>query len=483
MTRAGDLSLTHSCSAVPEGPADYSADPSGAANLDPDRREALTLAVADLMPAVLADLDALARIPSISSAAFDAAPVAASAAAVARLLTQEGLITQVVSAGGHPAVIGRLDGPQGAPRVLLYAHHDVQPASDDGWDTPPFEPTRRGDRLYGRGIADDKAGVLAHVAAIRAHRRLDTGLPVSVIVFVEGEEETGSATLPALLAEHREALDCDVIVLADSMNWSVGTPALTTMLRGLVQAVVTVRALHHGVHSGMFGGPVPDAVTAMCRLLSRLHHPDGTVAVPGLIASDDATFDYPEAALRLDGAVPDEVSLLGTGSLVSRLWTKPAVTVTGIDVPDVAHAVNVLQPACRAMVSLRIAPAQDPQSAFDALAEHLRADPPWGVAVDVEMADLAPGFEVVRSGPYVEAARTSFTDAWGVPPVDIGVGGSIPFVAEFAERFPGAAILVTGVEDPDTRAHGSNERLHVGEFQRACLAEALLLERFGGLAP
>lgn len=436
--------------------------------------------VGELMPQVLDDLTALARIPSVSLPAFDAAQVARSADAVAELLRGVGAEVEVVRAGsGHPAVIGRVAGPEGAPTVLLYAHHDVQPPGDDAdWSSPVFEPTRRGERLYGRGVADDKAGVMAHVAALRAH---DGKPPVNVVVFVEGEEEAGSESLPELLREHREALDCDALVIADSANWAVGTPALTTTLRGNVRVVVETRALDHGVHSGMFGGVVPDGITAMCRLLATLHDDAGSVAVAGLISSDDTSVDYDEAQLRADSGALEGVDLIGRGSFTSRLWTQPAITVIGIDAPKVDEAANLLTPTCRAKLSMRIAPEQDPAAAAEVLRAHLLENAPWGVHVEVTPDDSGAGFMTPTEGPYVEAARAAFAQAWGTEPVDMGMGGSIPFIAEFAETFPRAAILVTGVEDPDTRAHGADESLHLGEFERVCLAEAILLELAGSL--
>lgn len=449
--------------------------------LDPARLAQLRARVDELMPEVIDDLTSLARIPSVSLPAFDAAHVQASADRVADLLTQVGAQVQVVRTGqGHPAVVGRVEGPAGAPTVLLYAHHDVQPPGrDDDWETPPFEPTPRGERIFGRGVADDKAGVMAHVAALRV---FDGAPPVSVVVFVEGEEEAGSESLPALLAEHRAALDCDALVIADSGNWDIGTPALTTTLRGNVRVTLELRTLRHGVHSGMFGGIVPDAITTMCRLLATLHTDDGTVAVEGLQASDEAAVDYDEARIRAESGAIDGLRLLGEGSYASRLWTKPSLTVIGIDAPSVDEAANLLTPVCRAKLSMRIAPTEDPRRALDALTAHLRTHAPWGCELTISEPELGSGFTTTTDGPYVEAARAAFADAWQTPPVDMGIGGSIPFIAQFAETFPHATILVTGVEDPDTRAHGANESLHVPEFTRVVLAEAVLLERLGALA-
>ncbi len=437
----------------------------------------LRTVIADLMPQVRRDLEGLARIPSVSLPSFDQRHVDDSAEAVAQLLSAEGMSVQIVRQGGRPAVIGHLDGPAGAPTVLLYAHHDVQPPGDDDeWDSPPFEPTQRGERIYGRGIADDKAGVMAHVASLRAHRGAP---PVGVTVFVEGEEEIASGSLPQILDTYREELRADAIVLADSHNWKVGIPALTTTLRGLVRAVVTVRTLDHGVHSGLYGGAVPDGLTALCRLIATLHDEAGDVAVQGLMRSAAADLTYTQDDLRSDSSLGAGVSPIGTGSLLSRMWTQPSMTVIGIDAPSVDRAANLLTPVGRAKLSMRIHPDEDPQHAFEALREHLQRHVAWGAVLDVELDDQGAGFSAHADGPMYAQARGAFEDAWGVAPVDIGVGGSIPFVASFAEQYPDAAILVTGVEDPDTRAHAANESLHLGEFERVCLAEAILLERLG----
>jgi acetylornithine deacetylase/succinyl-diaminopimelate desuccinylase-like protein len=446
-------------------------------DLDPSRLRTLQRRVTELLPALRKDLEALTRIPSVSLAAFDQANVEASARAVAELLRAEGLDVEIVREGGRPAVIGHADGPAGAPTVMLYAHHDVQPpGADSEWDSLPFEPTERDGRVYARGIADDKAGVMAHVAALRAH---SGGFPVGVTVFVEGEEEIGSDSLGAILERHGEKLRADAIVLADSANWAVGEPALTTTLRGMIRVVLTVRTLDHGIHSGMFGGAVPDAITALIRTIATLHDAQGNVAVSGLRSGVATDLDYPERRLREESGLLEGVEVIGTGSILSRLWAKPSITTIGIDVPSVATSSNTLVPQAAAKISMRIAPDEDPHEAYLLLASHLRANAPWGVKVAIHLDEEGAGFSADANGPVYDQARAAFTDAWGVAPVDIGIGGSIPFVAAFAQRFPEAAILVTGVEDPDTRAHGANESLHLGEFGRVCLAEAVLLERLG----
>ncbi len=429
-----------------------------------------------VLPSVREDLERLVRIPSVSALPEHAGDVRRCADETARLLGEAGFddVRILSAAGGAPAVVARRPAPEGAPTVLLYAHHDVQPVGDaPDWDSAPFEPTERGDRLYGRGAADDKAGIAAHLGAVRAH---GAGLPVGVTVFVEGEEEVGSPTLEAFLAEHRDLLRSDVIVIADSSNWDVGVPALTTSLRGLVDCVVEVRTLEHAVHSGMWGGVVPDALAATARLLATLHDDRGNVAVAGLVSGDAADVDYPVDRLRAESGVAAGVELVGDGPAVARLWTRPALAVIGLDVTSTAQASNTLIPVVRAKVSLRVAPGDTAANAMACLRRHLETHAPWGAQVTVTEGEQGEPTRIDATGPAYDAARAAFREAWdGAEPVDMGIGGSIPFIAAFRDAFPEAAVLVTGVEDPDTRAHGANEGLHLAEFERVCLAEALLL--------
>ncbi len=430
----------------------------------------------DLMPALRSDLEDLVRIQSVSADPARTGEVWRSADAVADLLRAEGCEpVDIVSAeGGAPAVIARKSGPEGAPTVLLYAHHDVQPENDPtDWDSPPWEPTERDGRLYGRGAADDKAGIITHLAALRAY---GDDLPVNVVFFIEGEEEVGSDSLPALLKEHHDKLRADVIVIADSGNWDIGEPALTTSLRGLVRADIEVRTLGHAVHSGMWGGLVPDAIMTLSRVISSLYDDAGKVAVQGLFSGPAAAVEYPEERLRAESGAHGSVEWIGDGPVVERLWTQPALTVTGLDAPKVDGASNTLVPMARAKLSLRIAPGDSTANAVECLRKHCEANVPWGAQLTFTVVDTGEPTQIDATGPAYDAARAAFEEAWdGVAPVDMGVGGSIPFIAEFLEAFPEASVLVTGVEDPDTRAHGANEGLHLAEFERVVLAEALLL--------
>ncbi len=421
------------------------------------------------------ELEGLVRIPSVSFPGFDPAHVQASAEATAEILEASGAqgVRLLELEGAAPAVFADVPGPAGAPRVLLYAHHDVQPPGpEEAWLSPPFEPAEREGRLYGRGSCDDKAGVVVHAAALRAHGARP---PVGVKVFIEGEEEAGSPNLGRFLEAHGNDLAADVIVLADTSNWDTGVPGLTTTLRGLVDCAVEVRVADHAVHSGMYGGPVPDAITALARLLATLHDERGNVAVPGLATGERPAADLTEDEYRADIGARPGLRLIGEGSITERLWVKPAVAVLGLDAPRVDEASNQIVPVARAKVSLRLAPGDDAHRARDALAKHLETNAPWGAEVTVHPGGAGEPHRVRAEGPVYDAARRAFRDAWGVDPVDIGAGGSIPFVADFAARWPEGALLLTGVEDRRGHAHAENESIDLLELERACLAEALLL--------
>jgi acetylornithine deacetylase/succinyl-diaminopimelate desuccinylase-like protein len=439
--------------------------------------------VRDVLPSVRADLEDLVRIESVWADPGRRGEVQRSADATAKLLSDAGFKdVQIVSEGGAPAVIARHPAPPGAPTVLLYAHHDVQPEGDHTqWKSPPFEPTERDGRLYGRGTADDKAGIATHLAAFRAHRG---NPPVGVTVFVEGEEESGSPSLSRLLAAHREALASDVIVIADSDNWSTEVPSLTVSLRGLADCVVEVATLDHGLHSGLWGGVAPDALTVLVRLLAGLHDDEGNVAVEGLHEEPwppgrDRGVDYPPERVRAETGLLDGVREIGSGSVPQRLWAKPAITVIGIDTTSIDKASNTLIPRARAKVSMRVAPGGDAEEHLAALTRHLEKNAPWGAQVTVLPGDVGQPYAIEASGAVYDAARAAFRHAWGAQPVDTGIGGSIPFIAEFAAAFPSAKILVTGVEDPATQAHSINESLDLGVLERAATAEALLLASLG----
>lgn len=446
------------------------------------------LAAADLaavMPGVRADLERLIRIPSVAFDGFPQEPVREAADATASILTAAGLpgVRLLDVPGGPAAVFGHSPAPPGAPTVLLYAHYDVQPAGpEDAWESPPWQPAERGGRLYGRGAADDKSGIAMHAAAIRALAGASGGgpPPVGIKVVVEGEEETGGGTFERFVDADPELFAADAIVVADSGNWKLGEPTLTTTLRGLAAVDVEVATLERPVHSGLFGGPAPDALVALMRILATLHDDDGNVAVDGLggRAWDGLAVD--ESAFRANAGVLDGVALIGGGTIAERLYTRPSVTAVGIDAPSVDTAANAIVPVARARVSLRLAPSDDPAAAQEALRRHLTAAAPWGARVTVTGDATAHGFEARSDGRAYRAAAAAMEDAYGRAAVQVGSGGSIPLVTTLAQAVPQAEIVVWGAQDEAAAIHSANESVDLAELERAALAEALFLERLAG---
>jgi acetylornithine deacetylase/succinyl-diaminopimelate desuccinylase-like protein len=430
------------------------------------------------------ELAALVRIPGIAWEAFEPKNLEHSAETIAQLFRDTGVfeIVEVRRASidgkpGSPAVVARRAARNGKPQILLYAHHDVQPPGDDSaWLTSPFEPVIKEGRMYGRGAADDKAGIVSHLAAIRTLVEIcGPDFEVGISVFIEGEEEAGSPTFRPFLEQNQDILKADCIVVADSGNWSETIPALTATLRGLVSQVIEVKTLDHALHSGMYGGAVPDAMTATIRLLSSLHDQNGDVAVAGLHSGKAAELPYDDADLRRDSGLLEGVSQIGTGTILDRIWNKPSITVIGIDGQTVALSSNTMLPAVTSKISMRIAPGQKPEDALVALRTHLEAHVPFGARLTYGETELGKPFAVDDTGWASELARVALKAAWDETAVDIGVGGSIPFIADLIEVFPGAQILVTGVEDPDSRAHSPNESVHLESLRKTMLAEALML--------
>ena len=374
-------------------------------------------------------------------------------------------------------MVARRQAKNGAPQILLYAHHDVQPPGDaEVWKTPAFEPTQINGRLYGRGAADDKAGIVTHLAAIRTLAQIaGPDFDLGLTLFIEGEEEAGSPTFRNFLDENRADLAADVIVVADSGNWTVDVPALTTTLRGLVSQVIEVSTLDHALHSGMYGGAVPDAMLATIKLLASLHDDAGNVAIAGLKSSKADELPYSENQLRIDAGLLPNTQQIGDGSILDRIWTKPALTVIGLDAPSVAMSSNTMLPSIKAKISLRIAPGEQPEEALSLLRSHLEANLPFGASLKYGEIELGKPFSQVSGGWAKPLAEAALAASWGTESVNIGIGGSIPFIADLTEVFPSAQILVTGVEDPDSRAHSPNESVDLEMLKKAMVAEALML--------
>lgn len=432
-----------------------------------------------VLPDALDDLVHLVSIPSVSSQPEHDADVSAIAEELVGRLKLLGCDdARIVQAGGKPAVIGHFVVDPEAPTVCLYAHMDVQPTGETAkWTSEPFAAQVRGERLWGRGVADDKGGLTVHLAVLRAFGGRP---PVNVTVLFEGEEELGSPTLTQLLAEHRDDLEADLYVIADSNNWAAGRPAFTTSLRGVLDCIVEVRTLDHAVHSGQFGGVVPDALTTLCRLLATLHDADGNVAVEGLVSAESCDLDYPEKTLRAESGLLGGVRPIGTGPLGSRTWAKPAISVIGLDTTPIAGSSNTLIPSARARVSVRIAPGDTAENVWTRLRAHLESHVEWGAQLFVENREKAEPGIIDFSGELAEKATRAWTQAYGVTPVQIGMGGSIGLVAEFSHLYPDADLLCTAVGDPDSRMHGIDESLYLPDWRAACLAEALLLAELAG---
>ena len=447
--------------------------------------ETASAAVEKLFPEALETLKDLVRIPGIAWEAFDASQLDKSAAAVQSLFEDLGIFdkVEILRAGygdsqlGAPAIVATRKAKNSRPTILLYAHHDVQPPGDDAlWETTPFEPEIRNGRMYGRGAADDKAGIIAHYCSVKLLAEISgADFDLGLAVFIEGEEEAGSPSFASFLQAHKDQLEGDVIVVADSGNWSTTVPAITTTLRGLASLEFEVRTLDHAVHSGMYGGAVPDAMLALVKILSSMWDKNGAVTISGLFSSENNNLDYSEAQLRSDSGLLPSTLPIGSGPILPRIWTKPALTLIGLDYPTVALSSNTLVPSLKAKLSLRIAPGDDPERALEALKGHILAHNTLGAEITFGAVELGKPFSLGESGWAKTLAEQCLTLAFGEKSVDIGIGGSIPFIAELERVFPKAQVLVTGVEDPDSRAHSPNESLHLAGFQSAILAQLLFL--------
>ena len=438
------------------------------------------------------ELIALSRIPGVSAAGFDPQELERSADAVADLLGRVGLsgVEVLRLEGAHPYVVGEWMGAgEDAPTAILYAHHDVQPPGRAAhWRSPAFEPTLGDDgRLYGRGVVDDKAGIVLHAAAIRAWLDTRGALPLNVKFIVEGEEEIGSGHLAEFLRTYRERLRADVVVLSDTANLATGLPSLTTSLRGIVAVDVTVRALDHPIHSGMWGGPVPDAATALAVLTSRLVDDRGAIAVPGLCDDVPALSAAERKALEAlpfsEAGFRQDAGMLGSflqgepqHSVYERIWTRPSLALTALEGMPMEGAANQLMAEARARVGVRVAPGQDADRVAALLVEFLRRDPPFGVEVDTQVYAAVPGWKTVAEGPAFAAAERALALGFGQDPVRIGCGGTIPFVGPFVEVLGGVPALLLGLEDPPCNAHGENESLDLEDFHKASRASAHLLD-------
>lgn len=439
--------------------------------------EAVAAQASALMPQLMADLEKLVAIPSIAFPGYPPEPVLEMADQTLRLFQEAGFtearLMEVPS--GYPPIYGEIAGPEGSPVVVLYAHYDVQPAPpEQGWTTDPWTPTEGPDgRIYGRGAADDKGGLIAHLGTMRV---LQGRPPCTVRLILEGMEETES-NLEAFVEANPELFDCDLFVVCDMGNLRAGEPVLTTALRGDVACTVTVRTLQHPLHSGLFGGGAPDAMMALARLLSSLVDDEGNVAVDGVTRDEWDGAEFTEEDLRASADLLEGVGLVGSGPVASRLWSRPSINAIGLDMTSVAGSSNVLIPEARAKVSMRIVPGSEPKQELDCLVRHLEAHVPWGAQVEVQRTKEAPGFRCETGGAGYVAARQSLEEAYGKPVGYAGSGGSIPLLRTLQTVAPRAEFVLWGPEDvAAARIHASDESVDPSEIEKMVVAQTLLLQ-------
>jgi acetylornithine deacetylase/succinyl-diaminopimelate desuccinylase-like protein len=434
------------------------------------------------MPDVIADLSALSAIPSVAFPGFPREPVLQAANATVDLFRRYGVDSARLLdiPGGYLSVYGELPGPPGSPTVLLYGHYDVQPAPPtQGWQTDPFTPVVKDGRLYARGAADDKSGILQHAASIRT---FDGKLPVGIKVLIEGEEETASH-LESFVAAHPDVVQCDTFLIDDLGNNRAGEPAILISLRGDAYCTVEVRTLDHPVHSGEFGGAAPDALMTLIKLLATLTDDEGSAAVSGLQRYDWEAGDVPDDLYRASAGVLDGVQYVGRGTLATRLWSSPSITVLGMDVPSIRDASNVLHPVARAEVSMRLASGIDGEQQLVALMDHLKHSVPYGAHVTVERLDVGQPFRTRTDGPALAAGLTAQREAFGRESQLIGSGGSIPLLNTLQQIVPDAEFILWGAQDVErARIHGADESVDQAELARCIHAQARFYELYGATA-
>jgi acetylornithine deacetylase/succinyl-diaminopimelate desuccinylase-like protein len=431
-----------------------------------------------IMPIAIDHLKQQVRIPSIATEGFPRERVLEAAHLTEAQLKAVGFQTRWLDLSpGYPAIYGEIEGPKDAPTVLLYAHYDVQPPGQkEKWNSPPFEPTERDGRLYGRGAADDKSGIIAHLATIQA---FESRPPVSVKIVIEGDEEFDGSLIPHI-PQHPDLFRADVAVICDHGSIVLGEPTFTTTLRGYAELTVEIRTLADQVHNGVFGGPTPDALVALCRMISTLHDHNGNIAIRGLEPPNQQQETHtlvaiPEEAFRKAANVIPGVDLIGTAPLAAQLWRSYAVNVIGLDAPTTSSAPNALIDVARARITLRVPPGQSVERALELLIQHLESVAPWHARITISETNTGEGF-IAKAGPAHVAARQALREAYGKDAQIIGDGAAIPLANVLSRQFPGMEVLIWGAEDLEACIHGANERVDLQELERVVLAQVLLLQ-------
>ena len=431
---------------------------------------------AALMPELMKDLEKLVAIPSVAFPGYPSEPVMQMADQTLAMFRDVGFTNaQLMEVPtGYPPIYGEIPGPEGSPVVMLYAHYDVQPAPpEQGWTTDPWTPTTQDGRIYGRGAADDKGGLVTHLGTLQI---LEGKPPCTIRLIVEGMEETNSNLEPFVEA-HPELFDVDLFIVCDMGNLRVDEPVLTTHLRGDVACIVTVRTLEHPLHSGLFGGGAPDAMMALARLLSSLVDDEGNVAIADVTSGTWEGAEFTEEDLRSSADIPDGVSVVGSGPIASRLWARPSINAIGVDMTSIEGSSNVLIPEARAKISMRIVPGSEPKTELDALVRHLESHVPWGAQIEVQRTKEAPGFRCRTDGPGYAAARRALEEAYAKPVGDAGSGGSIPLLRTLQAAAPRGEFILWGPEDvAAARIHASDESVDPSEIEKMIIAQVLLVQ-------
>lgn len=421
------------------------------------------------------ELQQFVCFPSISAQPDHAGCVRNCANWLARHLRSIGLENAtVVKTGGHPIVFASWCRAGDAPTVLLYGHYDVQPADPvDAWTTPPFEPTVRGQHLYGRGAADDKGQLFAHVKGLECWLRSTGSLPVNVICLFEGEEEIGSASLPVFLQRH--ALPADVAVVSDMRILAAERPALTESLRGSLSVELRVRSARRDLHSGTFGGAVPNALQVLCEILARLHERGGRIAIPGFYDRvrdlDDAERRYMASVGPSDTEVLCDAGVRGSWgepgySLYERTTIRPSLAINGVAGGyQGAGAKAVIPASAAAKLNFRLVGDQQPVEINELLRHFVASIAPPSVFVDIRTAFATPAVTADRHTAFARVAAAAYRAGFGREPVYLRSGGSIPVVhlLRCLLRIP---TVLMGFALPDSAMHAPDERLHLPTFYR-----------------
>ncbi len=441
---------------------------------------AIAEAVAKLMPELTQELADLVAIPSVSAVDFPEETrheIMRAHDFVAELFRGVGVEVGVLELPNTaPVIIGEIPAPRGAPTVLLYCHYDVVPAGDDAeWESPPYELTERDGALFGRGSADTKSNIIAHVGALRVWNGRP---PVGIKLVIEGQEEVGGGALLDYPATDPDLFRADAMLIADMGSVRPGVPTLTIGLRGMVQTTMEVETLAGPKHSGQYGGAAPDAVGVLVQALATLHDRNGDVAVDGLRREPWTGDGSSEDEFRSLAEVRDGLPLVGTGDLGSRVWSGPAITIIGMDIPSVADSLNAVNAYAHAKINTRVHPGQDADEAQAAVVRHLESVKPFGIGLTVHPGATGNGFLAETTGPAYQAARDSMEAAWGVEASYAATGGSIPLVNALHQAVPEAELLLLGACDGYANIHAPNERLLIEEFEKAVVVEAEFFGRF-----